>query len=84
MFAHQARRSPAITLAEDLFTHEEEARIQKLRHQFLNCPDSFKLDVNYRRMDFARWLVERGRLDEGIEGRREACTGACARREATG
>lgn len=59
-----SRRSLVTELAEDQFTGEESARITSLRRQFLLYPDGFALDVNYRRLEFARWLIARGYLSE--------------------
>ena len=53
---------------EAVFTPDEAFQLQRLRHQFLRCPASFTLDMNYRRIDFYRWLAERGDISEGIEG----------------
>jgi len=58
------RRSVVTELAEDQFTGEECARITSLRRQFLIYPDGFSLDVNYRRLEFARWLIAHGYLSE--------------------
>lgn len=59
-----ARRSIVTELAEGQFTGEESARITSLRQQFLLYPDGFALDVNYRRLEFARWLIARGYFSE--------------------
>jgi len=50
------------------FTREERARIMALRRQFVLCPESLKLDLNYQRLLFARWLIQRGLLDEESDG----------------
>lgn len=62
-----ARRSEPIALGEEQFTREEAVRIGALRRQYLAYPDSFRLDVNYQRAHFIRWLVQRGSLREGLE-----------------
>lgn len=59
-----ARRSVVTELAKGQFTGEECARITSLRRQFLIYPDGFALDVNYRRLEFARWLIAHGYLSE--------------------
>lgn len=59
-----ARRAIVTELAEDQFTSEESARISSLRQQFLIYPDGFALDVNYRRLEFARWLITHEYLSE--------------------
>jgi hypothetical protein len=53
----------------DMFTLEESDRILALRQQFHSYPDQFKLEINYQRLEFARWLVAHGCLDEWQEGR---------------
>lgn len=68
-FTAPAHRSQAIALEQVVFTPEETAQLQRLRRQYLHCPDCFHLDLSYRRMDFYRWLARRGTLSEGIEGR---------------
>ena len=50
------------------FTREERARIMALRRQFVLCPDSLKLGLNYQRLMFARWLIQQGLLDEETDG----------------
>lgn len=50
------------------FTREEQARLMALRRQFMTCPESMKLDLNYQRLMFARWLIQHGLLDEGTDG----------------
>jgi len=47
------------------FTPEEAERIRELREQFHCCPDRYRFDFNYKRLDFVRWLVKRGLLDDG-------------------
>ncbi len=51
----------------DLFTLEESDRIMALRQQFHSYPDQFKLEINFQRLEFARWLVAHGCLDEWQE-----------------
>src|SRR5215470_18164060 len=61
------RKSKPVALGEEQFTKEEAAHIQELRRQYLAYPDTFKLDVNYPRARFVRWLVQRGYLREEVE-----------------
>lgn len=69
-----AHRSIATELAAGQFTDEESKCIMSLRRQFLIYPDGFSIDVNYRRLEFARWLIARGYLSEWEVGSREwAC-----------
>ena len=66
MFFYRARKAEPIELT-DQFTPEETARITRLHRQFNAYPFCFKLQINYRRLEFARWLVEHGYLDEWRE-----------------
>ncbi len=66
MFFFQPRRVAPVQLSEQ-FTPAECDRISRLHRQFLTTPVCFKLDINYRRLEFARWLVEHGRLNEGYK-----------------
>ncbi len=59
-----SRRSVVTELAEGQFTGDESSRIASLRRQFLIYPDGFALDVSYRRLEFARWLIARGYFSE--------------------
>lgn len=63
MFSYPPRTAEPTELVGD-FTPEEAARITLLRRQYCLYPDRFKLDINYWRLDFARWLVVHGYLDE--------------------
>ena len=74
-----ARKSRPVALGEEQFTREEAAHIQELRRQYLAYPDTFKLDVNYPRARFIRWLVQRGYLREEIETSGDVCTSVNAR-----
>jgi hypothetical protein len=63
----QATKSAAVITIPG-FTGAQRARLTRLRaHVRARAPDlTCGLDV--RRLQFARWLVERGRLSEGVEG----------------
>lgn len=63
MFSSRQQRAEPIELA-DQFTPEEANRITQLRGRYRSSPLCFKLDINYQRLQFARWLLEHGRLDE--------------------
>lgn len=63
-----ARRRKPVQIVEGQFTDEEAIRIAALRRQYLAYPDSFSLDVDYRRIHFVRWLVQQGNLREAFEG----------------
>lgn len=47
------------------FTAEEVARLCALRRHFQAHPDHGDADAAVRRLEFARWLVQHGRLSEG-------------------
>jgi hypothetical protein len=68
--AHRAKPDApgAMEIEEAAFTYDELAHLQQLRHQVLRHPACYSLDMNYRRMDFYRWLAQRGDLSEGNEG----------------
>ncbi|HEX8036695.1 MAG TPA: hypothetical protein VF510_22750 [Ktedonobacterales bacterium] len=63
--ANQTRR--AATLAAS-FTPEEFARLYLLREQYETSRDCGEFGLDERRLRFARWLVEQGRLNDGVEG----------------
>lgn len=69
-------RSKTVKLGEEEFTATEVKRLGALRRQYLTYPDSFRLEVNYKRAHFVRWLVQRGYLREGLERREEAAMSA--------
>ena len=43
---------------------KEALRLTALRERFGGQPEYLELDINERRLQFARWLVEHGRLGE--------------------
>lgn len=63
MFLYPSRKAEPTELVGP-FTPEQSVRIMVLRGQFHAYPDCFKFDINYRRLEFARWLVTHGYLDE--------------------
>lgn len=63
MFISQ-RRPPEPGELVGQFTAEEAVRITQLQGLFRTYPVCYTLDINYQRLEFARWLVEHGRLDE--------------------
>jgi len=63
MFRYRQRQAEPIKLA-DQFTPEEAVRITQLQGQFRASPVRFRLDISYERLEFARWLLDHGRLDE--------------------
>lgn len=81
MFFYRPRRAEPIELAGQ-FTPDESARINTLRVRFHLCPDHFNLGMDYRRLEFARWLVDHGHLGEWDEKSIEPsseCLEPCAR-----
>lgn len=63
MFISWRRQGDPVELDDD-FTPEEAIRISHLQGQYRTAPVCYKFDINYRRLEFARWLVENGHLDE--------------------
>jgi len=51
---------------DDHFTAEEARRLMVLRQRLASQPVHLDLGIDARRLEFARWLVEHGRLGEGI------------------
>lgn len=58
-----ARQEPT---ADDLFTPETLAKLSALRERFRGHPEYLELALDERRLAFARWLVETGRLSESL------------------
>ncbi len=50
---------------EVYFTFAELARLRALRERFQAHPDHGDTDAALRRLEFARWLVQHGRLSDG-------------------
>lgn len=50
---------------ETCFTVEEVAQLCALRQYFQTHPDHSDADAAIRRLEFARWLVQHGKLIEG-------------------
>lgn len=46
------------------FTPEELAGLLALRERVQRCPVDIELDLDERRLGFARWLVDHGKLSE--------------------
>jgi hypothetical protein len=49
------------------FTPEELTRLCALRRRFQDHPDHGDTDAALRRLEFARWLAQNGRLNEGVK-----------------
>jgi hypothetical protein len=63
---HETDTTSQPPLLEGLFTTEEIARLHTLRQHFLSYPASLELGIDDRRLTFARWLVEHGKLSESL------------------
>lgn len=46
------------------FSAEELAKLTELQARFSGHPECVELDIDERRLSFARWLVDRGHLSE--------------------
>jgi len=51
---------------DDCFTAEQVQRLTTLRQRLASQPVHLDLGIDARRLEFARWLVEHGRLGEGV------------------
>jgi hypothetical protein len=63
MFISWRRQADLVELDNE-FTPEETVRITHLQGQYRTAPVCYRFDINYRRLEFARWLVDHGYLDE--------------------
>ena len=63
-FSSNNTTSPAI-LGES-FTQEELSRLSALRENFHTHAEYLERVIDDRRLEFARWLLEHGKLSEGI------------------
>lgn len=70
MFSYAPRQVEPVELV-GTFTSEETTRIMVLQRQYRTYPDGFRLDINYWRLEFTRWLVVHGYLDEWRGSRSE-------------
>lgn len=46
------------------FSTEELARLTELQARFCGHPECVELEIDERRLSFARWLVDSGRISE--------------------
>lgn len=60
----EVRRAAAFA---DAFTPKELDRLQTLRDRAASAYASIELGLDERRLRFARWLAEHGRIGEGVE-----------------
>lgn len=51
---------------QDVLTQAEMQRLEALRARWSSLPECVELEMDLRRLQFARWLVQRGILREGI------------------
>ena len=49
------------------FTDEEARRLEALQRRCGDWPLGVELGLDIQRLEFARWLVQRGILNEGVE-----------------
>ena len=49
------------------FTDEEARRLEALQRRCGDSPLAIELGLDPQRLEFARWLVRRGILNEGVE-----------------
>ncbi len=68
---HSAERGPLPQTAdlppmEVTFTAEEQECLEALRRRLQSLAVDLELDINESRLHFARWLVQHGKLDEGL------------------
>ena len=61
-YGHNANSRPA-TLSGN-FTADEVDRLSKMRRDFHSDADFLRRVLDDRRLEFARWLLENGKLDD--------------------
>lgn len=61
---HVASQPAELDLAT--FTEDEIARLRALSRRFDSHAEYFEMDLDVRRLEFARWLVQHGRLSEDV------------------
>jgi len=59
-------RASDTSAVEAVFTPQERARLEALRARLQGLSVDAELDVNDRRLCFARWLVQHGKLAEDV------------------
>jgi hypothetical protein len=65
---HFWRAATLAATAAATFTPAEIAHLRVLRQQYETKGECWELGVDMRRRRLARWLVEQGRLGEGVDG----------------
>jgi hypothetical protein len=61
-YAHNGNSRP--TTLSGNFTADEVARLSNLRRSFHSHADYLRRVLDDRRLEFARWLLENGKLDD--------------------
>jgi hypothetical protein len=56
------------TLDDASFTPEQQERLLALRARLHDQPDPGEFGLDLRRLEFARWLVQTGRLSDELPG----------------
>ncbi len=83
VFMSQKRKASPTELVGQ-FTSVEADRLTQLQELFRAYPVCYTLDLNYRRLEFARWLQEHGRIGEWRDAQAEPQNGAAAERQKQG
>lgn len=65
---HVAEAPHVLAVADTLFSPKELTRLGALRERYQATKQCIEMDLDERRLRFARWLVEHGCIDEGIAG----------------
>lgn len=65
MYRDYGSSNPKPAMATGNFTPEELARLNALRANFRSRAEYRERVIDDRRLEFARWLVENGKLSEG-------------------
>lgn len=68
MYHDYGSNSSKPAMATGNFTPEEWARLNALRTNFRSRAEYLERVIDDRRLEFARWLVEHGKLSEGSDG----------------
>lgn len=63
---HVTSQPEAATGIDDDFTPEEKERLLAVSQHFSAHPEYLESGIDERRLTFARWLVEHGRLSEDL------------------
>jgi len=74
MFPWKRKAEQPLATEDDLpgFTGAQRARLTSLRAHLRSRDPACEIGLDARRLQFARWLVRRGRLSEGMDGQEAA------------